>query len=211
LTTKTVIIVVIIIMGRRGFSEELAKKNGLALDRYPLTKQEIQQAEDALAADLEGLSLLDQEKLVFDIYGLAIDDREQDHSKLEEALKAIEDELQKIDADKKSAYNQALSMNTEYVQVRDFRLLFLRCAEYDPSLAADQIVQHFESKRKLFGTGDVLCRPVLLADLTETAIKYLEVGGCQILPSRDAAGRVVMFMAPAYTNQYENMDDLVSR
>jgi hypothetical protein len=44
-------------MGRRGFSEELAKTNGLALDRYSLTQQEIQQAEDALADGLERLSV----------------------------------------------------------------------------------------------------------------------------------------------------------
>jgi hypothetical protein len=153
-------------MGRRGFSHELAKKNGLAVDRYPLTEEEVQKAEDALAADLEKLSLVEQEKLVFDIHGLAIEEEHQDHDKkLEEKIKAVEEEMQKtFDDDKKSAYEHAKYLNPEYAQGRDLKVLFLRCNDYDPALAADQIVQHFETKRKLFGSGNVLGRPVLFSD-----------------------------------------------
>jgi hypothetical protein len=200
------------IIGRRRFSQELAEKNGLAVDRYPLTEEELQKAEEALAANLEKLSLVEQEKLVFDIHGLAVDndDDEQDPEKIEETLKAVEEELQKFDADKKSAYEQALYLNPEYVQSNAFRLLFLRCNEYDPSLTADQIVQHFETKRELFGSGDVLGRAVLLSDLSAGSLECLELGFCQTIPSWDAAGRLVVFMAPGYL-KFDVLDDMVRR
>jgi hypothetical protein len=203
-----------IIMGRRCFSGALAEKNGLAVDRYPLTKEEIQKAEDALAADLEKLSFVDQEKLLFDIHGLAIDDDDEEQDgKLDEKLKTVEYELKEIDAEKKSAYEQARYLNPEYVQGREFLLMFLRCTEYDPALAADQIVQHFETKRKLFGSGNnnnnyLLGRPVLLSDLPAGAVECLESGFCQLLPSRDVAGRVVMFIAPGYA-KYDTMENMV--
>eukprot|EP00339_Tiarina_fusa_P021265 CAMPEP_0117068370 /NCGR_PEP_ID=MMETSP0472-20121206/47930_1 /TAXON_ID=693140 ORGANISM="Tiarina fusus, Strain LIS" /NCGR_SAMPLE_ID=MMETSP0472 /ASSEMBLY_ACC=CAM_ASM_000603 /LENGTH=50 /DNA_ID=CAMNT_0004790431 /DNA_START=35 /DNA_END=184 /DNA_ORIENTATION=- len=50
-------------MGRRCVTQDLAEQNGLAIDRYPLTEEELQKAEEALAADLEKLSLVEQEKL----------------------------------------------------------------------------------------------------------------------------------------------------
>jgi hypothetical protein len=197
-------------MGRRDFSSKFAEENGLAVDRYPLTEDEFQKAEDALAADLEKLSLVDHEKIVFDIYGFSAegDEEEEKDHKLEETLKAVHLELQRFDAAKKSAYEQALYLNPEYVHGRDFLLHFLRCADYDVCLAADQIVQHFETKRKLFGVGNVLGRPILLSDLTEGAVEYLELGFLQLLPSRDAAGRVVTFMALGYA-KFDAMDDMV--
>ena len=57
-------------MGRKAFSTEFAESNGLAADRYPTNEQETQRAADALALDLEKLSMEEQEKLVFDIHGL---------------------------------------------------------------------------------------------------------------------------------------------
>jgi hypothetical protein len=39
-------------------------------------------------------------------------------------------------------------------------------------------------------------------------VKFLEEGSCQFLPSRDAAGRVVVFMAPGYSS-FEDMEDSV--
>jgi hypothetical protein len=149
---------------------------------------------------------------LFDIHGLPTCDKdgEEDSKKLEEQMKALDDELEKFDADKKSAYEQAKYLNPDFVQGRGLRLQFLRCNDYDTALAVDQIVQHFETKRKWFGSGGVLGRPVLLSDLTDGALECLELGSFQILPSRDGAGRIVIFMAPGYA-RFDAMDDMVRR
>lgn len=87
-------------------------------------------------------------------------------------------------------------MNADYVTARDFRLMFLRSERYDPKGSAERMVEHFESKRYLFGSAEVLGRDILLSDLNDDDRAALEVGHVQVLPRRDAAGRVVIFIAP---------------
>jgi len=192
-------------MGRRSLSGKLAETHGLAGDRFPVTQEETRIAEDILASDLERLSLDEQEKLVFDIHGLPC--VEGDSDKIERSLQALEKELELIPVEKKEAFNHALYMNPDYVQNTSFRRLFLDSAEYDPAFAADQMVQHFAIKKKLFGDGDVLGRTLLLSDLSNEDLGYLENSPFQLLPNRDAAGRVVLFFAPAvdFSDQSESM------
>ena len=198
-------------MGRRAFSRELAEKNGLALDRYPANDDEARVAAEVLASDLERLSVEEQEKLVFDIHGLPCINpaTEGDCSTyLEGKLRELETELSRIPSDKKSAYEHALYLNPEYVQGRTFRKLFLESANYDVSLAADQIAQHFETRKKLFGGGSVLGRDLVMSDLSGEDMELLETSLCQVLPTRDAAGRVVLFCAPG-TGKMEYSDSMV--
>jgi len=218
-------------MGRKGFTDALALRYGLPVDRYPSTKEELKLAEDALAADLAKMSMVDQEKILFDIHGLPTIDEyssvslfdntngsscssssfNSDNEDVDETtlglLNALEHELRKIVDDRKSAYELALYLKPEYVRGKTLQLSFLRCSENDPALAADQIVQHFATKRTLFGSGDVLGRPVLFSDLTPGAVEWIESGCCQILPSRDAAGRIVMFMAAGFSKQ-DDLEDV---
>ena len=192
-------------MGRRAFTRELAEANGLAIDRYPTTDDEARVAEEVLACDLNRLSLDDQENVVFDVHGLpcvdgGVGSNDENGTKstqfLDDKLEELEKELQKIPSEKKSAYEHALYLNPDYVQGRTFRKQFLNSVNFDPSFAADQICQHFETKRSLFGNGFVLGRELLLSDLSEEDMKHLERSVCQVLPTRDVAGRVVLFCCP---------------
>ena len=77
--------------------------------------------------------------------------------------------------------------------------LFLKCSKGDASLAADQLAQHFETKRELFATEGncgILARDIMQSDLSEEEMQILETSSLQVLPSRDVAGRLVLFNAP---------------
>ena len=95
--------------------------------------------------------------------------------------------------------------------------MFLRCERFRPEPAAERVVLHFRVKKMIFGcpeqkdestnvsntkqpksyAGDddeihVFARPVLMSDLTDEDIAVLERGLQQVLPQRDAAGRIVL-------------------
>jgi hypothetical protein len=187
------------------FTTALAEKFGLAKDRFPTTAQEAARTEEALAHEMNNLSLDEHERILFDMHGLAkVDD--EDPECLDAPLEELENELRRIP--EKPAYDQALYINEEYVRCRKFRLMFLRAERFDVKLAAQNIVDHFQRKRDLFGTGEVLAREVRLSDLHEDDVACLNSGFLQVLPSRDGAGRAVVFLAPGY-KRYTTMDSMV--
>jgi len=53
------------------------------------------------------------------------------------------------------------------------------------------MISHFETKKRLFGGGEILAREILQSDLTPVELDLLRGGYLQLLPSRDASGRVV--------------------
>lgn len=63
-------------------------------------------------------------------------------------------------------------------------------------MAAMQLAYHFYVKKKLFGGGAILGRDVHLSDFNTDDRKAIESGGIQIMPTKDAAGRIVMMFAP---------------
>ncbi|KAL3934299.1 MAG: hypothetical protein SGARI_003451 [Bacillariaceae sp.] len=172
---------------------DLAREAGLPTNRFPKTEEEMQRAEDVLAADLSKLSLDDQEQIVFETHGIATstNDKETDVAKM---LQELDKEIDKIN--KKDAYEQALFMNPGYVRDEKFRLQFLRAVEYCPKMAAERVVDHFDTKRDLFGDGEVLAREVRQSDFSEEEMEPLRRGVEQMLPTRDASGRAVLIINP---------------
>lgn len=152
-------------------------------------------AERMISEELEKLSLVEHEKIMFDIHGIAQID-EEDPYNIDDMLAQIETEINKIK--RKDAYNRAKYLDDDFVTNRSFRLRFLRCDRFDAKLAAQRIVRHFEVKQKLFGDGQVLARDVRLADMSELDMKALESGFVQVLPSRDASGRSIFSVAPMH-------------
>ena len=186
-------------MGKKAFSRELATQNGLPVERHAATDDEVCKAKEVLASDFEKLSLIDKERLIFDIHGLPIRvpiEKDEFDTFLAEKLAAMEEELGKIDEEKKSAYEHALYLNCDYVEGKEFRRMFLLANDWDPASAADQLVVHFDVKRSLFGAGDVLGRVILQSDLSPEDMHCLENMCVQVLPCRDNMGRVVLFCAP---------------
>ncbi|CAB9515742.1 expressed unknown protein [Seminavis robusta] len=197
-------------MGKKAFSAAFAEQHGLSGDKFPDTLEEVLIAQTALDLDFEKLSLDDREKLVFDIHGLPSISQATDLKEQQQKLEALDVALESISDDepRKSAYNSAVSLNPEYV--KGLRTKFLLANEWDPKLTADQMIQHFVNKKKLFGSGEVLGRDILMSDLTKEDMEYLEIGCTQVLPSRDTAGRVVLFCAPGY-GAYNKVTNSVCR
>lgn len=104
--------------------------------------------------------------------------------------------------------------------------MFLRCERFNPKPAAERIVLHFTSKKLIFGSPDekntinentsttannnnnhrknnihVLARPIVMSDLNENDMAVLQSGFMQILPQRDAAGRIVLCYATNRINE----------
>ena len=182
---------------------ETVQSAGLPVERFPETLPEGQIAEDLLAKGLEQLSLDQHEEILFEIHGIHDPTlwEEEEPERVEQKLKDLETEINRItpaaaaatpDQDcRRDAYDRAMQMNPSYVGNRNFRLQFLRSCKFDCSKAAALMAQHFEVKRQLFGDGEILAREVYQTDLDEKDQKILKSGFAQIMPERDAAGRIV--------------------
>jgi hypothetical protein len=69
---------------------------------------------------------------------------------------------------------------------------FVRAEQYDVRLATKRVIKHYEKKLELFGS-EKLGLNITLDDLEHDDMKTLRSGGFQALPSRDLAGRAVLF------------------
>ena len=167
---------------------ELVQKAGLPVERFPETLQEGQLAEDIISKGLEKLSLQQHERILFEVHGLS-PDQDEDAPFLNEKIQELDNELNKIII--KESFDLAREQNPNYVNGPEFRLMFLRCHQFDCPKAALAIVQHFQAKQKLFGSGDILSRDICQSDLSPTDQYLVGTGFIQVLPERDAAGRTI--------------------
>jgi hypothetical protein len=187
-----------------GEGPNLAEAAGIS-GRLPATAEEADMVEELLANELEKLSLVEREQILFDVHGFA-QVYDEDSASIQAHLKQFETELLKIPD--KSAYEHAKYLNTEYVNDPAFLLMFLRSETFDAKKAAEKMICHFDIKRELFGSGDVLGREVRLSDLTEDDMESLESGFLQVLPTRDAAGRSIFCVAPMH-KKHKTIENLV--
>eukprot|EP00934_Nitzschia_sp_Nitz4_P005046 Nitzschia sp. Nitz4//scaffold44_size153857//37896//39738//NITZ4_002707-RA/size153857-augustus-gene-0.16-mRNA-1//-1//CDS//3329552115//5036//frame0 len=172
---------------------ELAKAAGLAIDRLPQTEEEADIAEQALAKDFKTLNIDMHEKILLDVHGIprSLDDHNTPEG-IKQKLEELEAEIQKLDPADREGINLARGYNAEYVDNPKFRLHFLRAHKFDVQSAALRFANHFKAKLVLFGTGEILGREVTQADLSEADMAELDSGSLQLLPERDAVGRVVL-------------------
>eukprot|EP00934_Nitzschia_sp_Nitz4_P006221 Nitzschia sp. Nitz4//scaffold164_size50480//37886//41443//NITZ4_007007-RA/size50480-snap-gene-0.57-mRNA-1//1//CDS//3329538089//6211//frame0 len=170
------------------FSLDFVKSAGLE-DRFPLTQEEADRVEDALAKDLENLSLDEQEKAVFDLHGIS-QLTPEDPVLIQEKLQQVHLQLQQLDPTAMQAYRSAEQRNAAYVHHQ--HLGFLRSERYDPVLTAKKLALHFEVKQQLFGDGEIMGRDVRISDLDEMAYAQLCKGGLQVCPLKDSAGRGIV-------------------
>lgn len=184
-------------------SYDLATAAGLALDRFPETKQEGDLAAEVLAEELDKLSLDEHEKVLFDIHGIS-EAPEETEELLQRKLRELEEELTLIK--EKAAYEQAKEHDPTYVCGSRLRLMFLRSELLDAVAAAKKLVFHFEMKRKLFGDGEILGRDVCQADLSAKEQHILKAGFVQILPSRDASGRCIVSICTSWVESFQDKE-----
>jgi hypothetical protein len=84
-----------------------------------------------------------------------------------------------------------------YIRTLEFQLLFLRAELFDTSNAARRCWKYLNSLVSFFGPF-ALTRPLMHADLGREEVELLSRGQLQVLPSRDRAGRLVVYMQGTY-------------
>ena len=149
-------------------------------------------AEVRVADALSSMSMSERESAILDTHGVS-DLNDEDEAFVDAKLAELEVALLKIP--EKKAYYMAKATAPAYVCDRKFRLMFLRADRFIVSAAAKRLVNHFVTKLDLFGK-DFLGKNIRLSDLSEEDMKSLRAGGCQMLPHRDASGRLVLFYTP---------------
>lgn len=89
------------------------------------------------------------------------------------------------------AYQLARDQNKAFVDNPQFKIGFLRAERYHPKQAVYRMFRYLEEKYDMFGS-EKLTNDICLEDLGEDGKRYLEIGGLQILPKRDKAGRLIV-------------------
>jgi hypothetical protein len=79
-----------------------------------------------------------------------------------------------------------------YIKSYDLCIMYLRADRLNPRLAALRMIRHLGLLFKYFGQVALL-RPLRLADLSKQEQDVFRAGNNQVMPSRDRAGRLVVF------------------
>jgi hypothetical protein len=116
--------------------------------------------------------------------------RQEDNVSRDGWLKDLNQHLNRMKH--RRVYEVAEAMDRSYVSDKEFQMMFIRAAEYNPMKAAQRILEFFEFKQSLFG-NEMLVKEITLDNLSETDKKHLKRGNTQILPMRDMTGRHVIF------------------
>ena len=95
------------------------------------------------------------------------------------------------------AIQKAMQMDSSYVQDRKLRISFLKSEQYNPSSAAEKMVNFFECKKELFGV-DKLCKTITLEDLNKEDMEALQDLGIYHIPVPDKYGRHVVLHRSTY-------------
>ena len=88
-----------------------------------------------------------------------------------------------------TAYREARSKNSELLLDIKFQRSFLIAEGFDPKKAALRLMNYLDFIRDLYGTSEVLFRPIFMDDLHTLAKEQLAMGAYQLLPDRDSSGR----------------------
>ena len=154
----------------------------------------------ALAAEMEGMSLNEQQQTMRDVLGTGGSSAE-DPVIVDKALKELDTYIvDKLGASRcnrtptsneRTALELALEQSSAYVRSAAFCKLILRASNWDYGVSKKSVETFFEYKRQLFG-NDRLCRTITLQDLDDADLVALQSGYVQLLPERDRAGRSVI-------------------
>eukprot|EP00980_Cylindrotheca_fusiformis_P014026 scaffold3670_cov124-Cylindrotheca_fusiformis.AAC.2 len=150
------------------------------LQHAPLGEDE---ASATLSAAMSSMSMKEREKVLYDIHGVNEIQTETFETQ-QEKLRQLETELLKLEKGTR-AYKLALLQNPGQVRDPEFRLQFLRSAEWDAKEAALKLVQFYQAKLELFGEH-LLGKTITHADLSP-----------EVLPFRDTAGRSILIHFPS--------------
>ncbi|KAG7369266.1 hypothetical protein IV203_032009 [Nitzschia inconspicua] len=144
-----------------------------------------------LAQDMNGLSTVDRDRIQEEIHGVYNLSPPETPDSIETALKEFQQHIVSVPAERSMAYIKALSLNSQFVHNRDFRLKFIRAELYQIPKAVNRFLAYLDVTYHHFGQ-EVLLRPILQLDLTKEEVEVMRKGVLQLLSSRDRAGRLVV-------------------
>jgi hypothetical protein len=145
-------------------------------------------ADSLIARDMAASSPKDLERAYHDVHGIS-EDIEETPALIERSLADFDQEI-RCHPDNQ-AFQKAESMNRDYVQNLDFKLMFIRADRFDVKSAALRFVRHFQVKLDLFGE-EKLAMDITQDDLDSDSMEAVYSGLAQLLPVPDRGGRAVM-------------------
>jgi hypothetical protein len=145
-------------------------------------------ADSLIARDMAASSRKDLERAYYDVHGIS-EDMEETPAFIERSLDDFDREI-RCHPDNQ-AFQKAESMNWDYVQNPEFRLMFIRADRFDVKSAALRFVRHFQVKLDLFGE-EKLAMDITQDDLDRDSMEAVYSGLAQLLPEPDRGGRAVL-------------------
>jgi hypothetical protein len=142
---------------------------------------DLQQAAD----EYNSLSKEEKDLAWRDLYGKEkLNPDEETEEMISSRLSEMYDALQVIPERSKISYSRALQICPDYVNDRDFLVMFLRADCFDAKKAALRLVKYWNAKEDAFGSHRAF-RKITLADMDEADFDTFRSGGYMPLPNRD--------------------------
>jgi hypothetical protein len=159
---------------------------------YDVTSPTVSETEAHLAQVMTKLSVEVRTEALEDLHGVSAGATGQCPKVIDRKLIEFDIEVSK---QKNKAYEKAESLSKEYVENREFRLIFLRFELFDVQEAVKLFMSLLATKLLYFGEKK-LTKDIMLSDLNEDDIEVLESGAVQKLADTDSSGRVVFLYIP---------------
>jgi len=160
-----------------------------------------------MAKEVGRLSLRDREAIYEEIHGVATCAIEETPELLETSLLEFKTELDKIDSDKRSAYDyiienqEAENPSKRIVQGKELRLRFLRRTIFDVPQAVDRFARYFQLLQRVYGRESLPKFDGTMEYYIDDsdAMAGFRCGYLQFLPFRDRSGRkIFVFVVDAF-------------
>jgi hypothetical protein len=139
---------------------------------------------EEVASEYDNLSKEEKDRAYRDLYGkepLLIEETEEFISS---RLSELHHALQSIPDDSKHSYHRALQLCPDYVNDREFLLLFLRADYFDVNKAALRLVKYWTAKEDAFGSNRTFHK-LTLADMDYADLETIRTGGYIPIPKYD--------------------------
>lgn len=148
--------------------------------------------DDILSKEFQRVSFQNRNKIQEEIHGVSNACPEETPEMVVQSLEGLDKELDAIQ--EKEIYDKVSPFS--YLYTKKYRLMFLRCDLFNAKKAAQRMVNFAEYMFNLYGTMDILERPLRLSDLKKgdrgkEVMESLKSGHSQLLPFRDRSGRKI--------------------
>jgi hypothetical protein len=166
---------------------------------------------DLLARDLNEMSFDERERVSEEVHGVAKTPEETPEF-VKAAMEAFDRAIEVVPKYKRQAMEKAFFLRPSFATDVQFKLLFFRADDFDPTDAVTRMIAYFETKRLLFGDDKLAKKTITLEDLSQEDIEKTFLSGCFGVPEvgrhyKDAIGRPIVFVDSSKydINNYLNM------